>query len=124
MRTITLGALAVLATAAGTATAATAAHIGYAEVLSVAPVYERVLTPVSQRQCWKRRMTAAPAGTRDTGSDAVARHCVTAWQPAWRQALTGYRVKYRYRGRIGTTRTDQHPGERIRVQPRLEAIHF
>lgn len=33
-----------------------------------------------------------------------------------KQKLVGYKVRYKYRGRIYTTRTRQHPGERFLIQ--------
>ncbi len=41
-----------------------------------------------------------------------------------REELVGYRVKYRYRGHVYHTRTDRHPGDRIRVDRRARPIHF
>lgn len=41
-----------------------------------------------------------------------------------REEVVGYRVKYRYRGHVYHTRTDHHPGDRIRVDRRARPIHF
>ncbi|MFB9066800.1 glycine zipper 2TM domain-containing protein [Pseudofulvimonas gallinarii] len=39
------------------------------------------------------------------------------------QEVVGYDVTYRYRGEIYQTRTEQHPGDTIRVRVAVEAIH-
>ena len=68
------------------------------------------------------------AGPRVAGlSDATQwsyRHCETLDRTEIREALVGYRVKYRYRGRIYHVRTDDHPGDRIRVDRRMHPVHF
>ena len=43
------------------------------------------------------------------------RHCRTEMRYHTESRLTGYRVKYRYKGDIYTTRMREHPGKRIRV---------
>lgn len=52
------------------------------------------------------------------------RHCTTVQHSEAREALVGYDVEYRYRGRIHRTRTDHHPGKRIRVDHALRPMHF
>ncbi|MBT8428676.1 MAG: glycine zipper 2TM domain-containing protein, partial [Gammaproteobacteria bacterium] len=68
------------------------------------------------------------AGPRVAGlSDATEwsqSHCETRDRTEIREALVGYRVKYRYRGRIYHVRTDDHPGDRIRVDHRMRPVHF
>ncbi len=39
------------------------------------------------------------------------------------ERIVGYRVKYRYNGRIYRTRTDHHPGERIKVRVAVTPIY-
>lgn len=39
------------------------------------------------------------------------------------QEVVGYDVTYRYRGEIYQTRTDQHPGDTIRVRVAVDAVH-
>jgi len=50
------------------------------------------------------------------GYNAPVQHCST--QPAYvsEQRIVGYRVKYKYNGRVFYTRTDYHPGATIRVR--------
>ena len=50
--------------------------------------------------------------------------CETVERTELREELVGYRVKYRYRGHVYHTRTDHHPGDRIRVNRRARPIHF
>jgi uncharacterized protein YcfJ len=50
--------------------------------------------------------------------------CETVERTELREELVGYRVKYRYRGHVYHTRTDYHPGDRIRVNRRARPIHF
>lgn len=38
------------------------------------------------------------------------------------EELVGYRVKYRYKGRIFETRTSEHPGRRIRVRVDVDPL--
>jgi len=46
---------------------------------------------------------------------AVERHCEVVDRYVEEQELVGYRVKYRYKGRVFVTRTADHPGDRIAV---------
>jgi uncharacterized protein YcfJ len=68
------------------------------------------------------------AGPRVAGlSDSTQlsyRRCETLDRTEIREARVGYRVKYRYRGRIYHVRTDDHPGDRIRVDRRMHPVHF
>ncbi len=50
--------------------------------------------------------------------------CETVEYTETRDELVGYRVKYRYRGRIYHTRTYEHPGDRIRVDRRARPYRF
>lgn len=52
------------------------------------------------------------------------RHCETVERVETREELLEYRVKYQYRGHIYYTRTDRHPGDRIRVGRAARPIHF
>lgn len=52
------------------------------------------------------------------------RHCETVERVETREELLGYRVKYRYRGRIYHARTDHHPGDRIRVGHGARLVRF
>ena len=42
--------------------------------------------------------------------------CRTSYSYDREERIEGYRVTYQYRGRTFTTRTDSHPGDRIRVR--------
>ncbi len=44
------------------------------------------------------------------------RHCEWVDNYETAERLIGYRVKYRYQGEIYTTRTEEHPGERIPIE--------
>jgi len=45
------------------------------------------------------------------------RHCVQQTRIIEQKRLVGYKVKYKYRGRIFTTRTRHHPGELLPIRP-------
>ena len=49
------------------------------------------------------------------------RHCETVDRYDEEQRLTGYRVKYRYDGRIFHTQTTEHPGKYIPVRVKVSA---
>jgi uncharacterized protein YcfJ len=49
------------------------------------------------------------------------RHCETVDRYEEEQELTGYRVKYRYDGRIFYTHTTEHPGKYIPVRVKVSA---
>lgn len=42
--------------------------------------------------------------------------CETVYEEHSEQVVVGYHVKYRYNGQIYRTRTDRHPGDRIKLQ--------
>ncbi len=44
------------------------------------------------------------------------RQCEVETYTEYEEQLVGYRVKYRYKGKVFTTRTKHHPGKRIRVR--------
>lgn len=59
------------------------------------------------------------------GEDGRRAHrCATLAHAETREEQAGYRVKYRYRGRIYHTETAHDPGEWIRVDGRLRPTHF
>ena len=43
-------------------------------------------------------------------------HCEMVEHIEYEERLVGYRVKYRYKGQTFFTRTDDHPGKRIRIR--------
>ena len=47
---------------------------------------------------------------------ATERHCEVRYYTTYDEQLIGYRVKYRYKGQVFTTRTENHPGRRIPVR--------
>lgn len=47
-------------------------------------------------------------------------HCESSNDYDEREEIIGYRVKYRYFGRVYETQTDRHPGPRVRVSVSLE----
>ncbi len=97
---------------------AASATADYGEVVDVEPIYGRVAAPVYQERCWQ----ALP---RDLASDMrPVRQCEQVAYSTWREELVAYRVAYRYRGRVFTTRTTYHPGDRVRVATGLRPIFF
>jgi uncharacterized protein YcfJ len=54
------------------------------------------------------------------------RRCETVEDVRTERRLTGYRVQYRYRGRLFETVTDHHPGDWIRVRVDVDPVddHF
>jgi uncharacterized protein YcfJ len=52
------------------------------------------------------------------------RRCAVKPDLEYHEAVTGYRVKYRYKGRVYHTRTAAHPGKRIRVKVDVEPAHW
>jgi uncharacterized protein YcfJ len=50
------------------------------------------------------------------------RHCEIETDYREEERIEGYEVTYRYNGRYFTTRTDQEPGERIRVRVQVEPV--
>ena len=54
-------------------------------------------------------------GYNNHSSRRPVEHCETRTITTYENRLTGYRVKYRYNGRIYQTNTKQHPGDRIAV---------
>jgi uncharacterized protein YcfJ len=51
------------------------------------------------------------------------KHCETTSRYESRDEIAGYRVKYRYKGKRFWTRTQNHPGDRIRVRVKVEPLH-
>ncbi len=53
------------------------------------------------------------------GYETMQRRCKVVNRFRNREEVVGYRVKYRYNGKIGWTRTDTHPGKRISVKVKV-----
>lgn len=51
------------------------------------------------------------------------RHCEMRDYTTYEEQLVGYRVKYRYKGQVFTTRTENHPGKRIPVRVSVAPAH-
>ena len=49
-------------------------------------------------------------------------HCELVEQVEYQEQLVGYRVKYRYKGETFFTRTDEHPGKRIRIRVDVDPV--
>jgi len=49
--------------------------------------------------------------------------CETTTRYESRQEIVGYRVKYRYKGNRFWTRTQNHPGKRIKVRVQVRPLH-
>ncbi|MEN8177853.1 MAG: glycine zipper 2TM domain-containing protein [Pseudomonadota bacterium] len=50
------------------------------------------------------------------------RHCEVRHSTTYEEQVVGYRVKYRYRGQVFTTRTENYPGKRIPVRVSVAPI--
>jgi uncharacterized protein YcfJ len=53
--------------------------------------------------------------TRGYYTTSTERRCEVTHRTTYEEELVGYDVTYRYKGRLFTTRTDEHPGKRIPV---------
>jgi hypothetical protein len=96
-----------------------------ARVLEVRPVYATVAAAVPYRQCWKLAARSTTAGgVGDPGP--ATRRCTLLQRDQLRREQVGFRVKYRYRGRIGTLLTGRSPaaGDRIRLRHRWRPVFF
>ncbi len=51
------------------------------------------------------------------------RRCEVRHFTSYEEQLVGYRVKYRYKGQVFTTRTEDHPGSRIPVRVSVAPIN-
>ena len=49
-------------------------------------------------------------------------HCERVEQVEYHDQVVGYRVKYRYKGQTFFTRTDEDPGERIRIRVDVDPV--
>ncbi len=65
--------------------------------------------------------------SRDHGGRGYVTHerrCETVDHYVTEEQLVGYRVKYRYKGDIYRTRTDEHPGKRIPVEVSVKPANY
>lgn len=58
----------------------------------------------------------------DHGYATTERRCEVTEHYTYEEQLVGYRVKYRYKGNIFTTRTKSDPGRRIRVSVNVRPV--
>ena len=49
-------------------------------------------------------------------------HCELVEKIEYQEQVVGYRVKYRYKGETFYTRTNEHPGERIRIRVDVDPV--
>lgn len=61
-------------------------------------------------------------GGRERARYRTVRQCETVDEYVHEQRLVGYDVRYRYRGREYTVRTDHDPGQRIPVRVHVEPV--
>ncbi|MCU7891078.1 MAG: glycine zipper 2TM domain-containing protein [Candidatus Thiodiazotropha sp. (ex Ustalcina ferruginea)] len=54
---------------------------------------------------------------------SVERRCEVTHQSRYEEQLVGYDVTYRYKGRVFTTRTREHPGKRIPIAVDVRPVH-
>lgn len=105
-------------------------YFDYADVVSAVPVTETVTHIAGRGSCagetGSRAMTPGPA--RGAGihglMDAVVRDLALVdcrEQAVATQRISGYRVTYRYGGTEYINVLDEDPGQRLRVNVRLEA---
>lgn len=59
----------------------------------------------------------------ESGYTRTERRCEVVNESRWEDQMVGYRVTYRYRGKEFVTRTQKHPGKRIRVRVGIEPGH-
>jgi uncharacterized protein YcfJ len=59
---------------------------------------------------------AGDVARRGGGYEERVTRCETGYDLRWEEHVQGYDVTYRYRGRRFTTRTREHPGERIALR--------
>lgn len=64
-------------------------------------------------------------GQRDSGGHhyETQRRCRVSHDVEYYDEITGYRVAYRYQGRTYHTRTQHHPGKRIKVQVNVQPAY-
>lgn len=115
-----------------------------ARVLEAVPIEREVAEPVRVRRCkppspahltWlEPQLGDLRAGRRQLGLvDALLEDrrlqaeveptlgCRTVTTELLRRRVVGYRVRYRYDGRIHERTLDEHPGEWLRIRVRLDA---
>jgi uncharacterized protein YcfJ len=64
------------------------------------------------------------AGRRHERYETVTeRRCAVKPDLEYHETVSGYRVKYRYRGQVYHTTTADHPGKRIRVKVDVAPVH-
>lgn len=80
---------------------------GQGRVLSSTPIYRYVTTPVREKRCYD-----LPRG-RHHGHGRPAQKCEMVTSHEKRKEITGYKVKYEYRGRIYWTESRHEPGRFI-----------
>jgi hypothetical protein len=98
-----------------------------ASVLEVQPVYAAVAAYVPYRQCWRELPLDAAAKPMASLAQAPAvRRCILLQRSQLYQEQVGFRVKYRYRGRVGTLLTGLPPetGDRIGLRHHWRPIFF
>ena len=59
----------------------------------------------------------------DRGHNTL-RRCETINNYETREEIVGYRVKYRYKGRVYRTRMDRHPGDSLRIQVSVSPLQY
>lgn len=60
----------------------------------------------------------------DRGYETMERRCRVVDNYRTRQEVVGYRVKYRYNGKIHWTRTESHPGQYINVKVKVRPDRY
>lgn len=55
-------------------------------------------------------------GQRHQPVHSTRERCETVYEEHSERVIVGYRVKYRYNGQVYRTRTDRHPGDRVKLK--------
>jgi hypothetical protein len=104
----------------------------FAPVLKVEPVIETRYEPVTRRVCTEPDDSAREFNEVAATIGEDIRHQARQWKQQFRcrpvveqrarEHITGYRVTYRYGGKVETTRLSYDPGERMPVNVSLSPI--
>lgn len=84
-------------------------QVGQGNGKTAATIAGAILGAGAGQRFYRNHSTSGYSGGRQ-------RHCETVMRYEERSQVAGYDVKYKYKGGIYTTRTDQHPGKHITVR--------
>ena len=55
---------------------------------------------------------------------STVKHCETEQRVSYQEQVVAYKVRYKYRGQVYTTRMNQHPGNRIKVRVSVTPVVY